>query len=400
MENVATELAPLAEKSPPASKAPRLDSVDLLRGIIMVVMALDHVRDFFTNLRYDPLDLSQTSAVLFLTRWVTHYCAPIFIFLAGTGAFLGASRGKSKGELARFLWTRGLWLILLDMTVIKVSWAFNLDFKFNFMMILWPIGFAMIVLAALVHVPAKVIGLIGVLIVATHNLLDHLSPEAFGPLSGVWKMLHAGGTVELGGGVTFFATYALWPWLGVMMAGYGFGTLLIQDRQRRRPQLFWLGISLCLLFVLVRGINRYGDPRPWAPQATPLFTLLSFLNCAKYPPSLDYALMTIGPGILFLSLADRPLGKLAQKFIVFGRVPLFYYLLHAPLIHTLALLIAWANGQGPLGSFLAESQAAGYGYGLGVVYALWVLVVVALYFPCRWFADLKRRRRDAWLSYL
>ena len=366
----------------------------------MVVMALDHVRDFFTNVSYNPLDLSHTNPLLFLTRWVTHFCAPNFIFLAGTGAFLGASRGKSKPELARFLWTRGLWLILLDMTVIKVSWSFNLDYKFNFMMILWPIGFAMIVLAGLVYVPARIVGLMGVAIVAAHNLSDQLQPEAFGSLSGLWRMLHAGGTIQLGGGITFFATYALLPWLGVMAAGYGFGALLIQDREPRRRQVFWLGLGLCVLFVILRGINAYGDPKPWTQQPSALFTGLSFLDCAKYPPSLLYVLMTVGPGILFISLADRPLGKMGQPFVIFGRVPMFYYLLHAPLIHGLAVVIAWANSQGPLGSFLGVPQPPGYGYGLGVVYALWFVVVLILYFPCRWFAELKRRRRDIWLSYL
>jgi len=239
----------------------------------------------------------------------------------------------------------------------------------------------------------------GVAIVVMHNLFDQLQPEAFGPLSGIWRMLHAGGTIQLGGGVTFFATYALLPWLGVMAAGYGFGALLVQERERRRPQLFRLGLGLCVLFVILRGINVYGDPKPWTQQRSALFTGLSFLDCAKYPPSLLYLLMTLGPGILFVSLADRPLGKLARPFVVFGRVPMFYYLLHAPLIHTLAVVIAWANKQGPLGSFLGVEHPPGYGYSLGVVYALWIFVVFILYWPCRWFADLKRRRKDVWLSY-
>ncbi len=394
-----TEVQTVGEVPRAAGKAARLDSVDLLRGIIMVVMALDHVRDFFTISDFDPLDFNRTNPILFLTRWITHYCAPIFIFLAGTGAFLGASRGKSKPELSRFLWTRGLWLILLDMTVIRFSWAFNWDFHFNFMMILWPIGFAMIVLAGLVYIPAHIVGLMGVAIVALHNLCDRVQPETLGALSGLWKLLISKGAIQLSPNVIFIVAYPLIPWLGVMAAGYGFGTLLLLDRDRRRPLLLKLGLGLCALFVILRAINMYGDPKPWAHQQTALFTGLSFLDCTKYPPSLLYALMTIGPGIVFISLADRPMGKLTQPFITFGRVPMFYYLLHAPLIHLLAVAIAWPNIQAPLGSFLGTPHKEGYGYGLGVVYLLWILVVLLLYPPCRWFADLKRRRKDAWLSY-
>ncbi len=380
-------------------KAARLDSVDLLRGIIMVVMALDHVRDFFTNVDFDPLDFNRTNPLLFLTRWITHYCAPNFIFLAGTGAFLGATRGKSKPELCRFLWTRGLWLILLDMTVIRFSWAFNWDFTFNFMMILWPIGFAMIVLAGLVSIPAPIVGMLGVAIIALHNVFDRLQPEAFGAFSGLWKLLLSTGTIQLGSNAKFLVFYPLIPWFGVMAAGYGFGTLLLLERDRRRPLLLKLGLGLCGLFVILRASNIYGDMKPWAHQKTALFTFLSFLDCTKYPPSLLYTLMTIGPGIVFLSLADRPMGKIAQWFITFGRVPMFYYLLHAPLIHLLAVALAGSNYQVPLGSFLGTPHKDGYGYGLGVVYGLWVLVVLVLYPACRWFAGLKHGRKDAWLSY-
>lgn len=382
-----------------AGKQARLDSVDLLRGIIMVVMALDHVRDFFTNIDFDPLDFNRTNPLLFLTRWITHYCAPNFIFLAGTGAFLGATRGKTKPELSRFLWTRGLWLILLDMTVIRFSWAFNWDFTFNFMMILWPIGFAMIVLAGLVYLPAHTVGIMGVAIVALHNLFDQVQPETLGALSGLWKLLLSKGSIQLGPNVVFLVFYPLIPWLGVIAAGYGFGALLLGERDRRRPLLLKLGLGLCGLFVILRAINMYGDMRPWVHQKTALLTFLSFLDCTKYPPSLLYALMTIGPGIFFIALADRPLGKLAQPFITFGRVPMFYYLLHAPLIHLLAVAVAWPNYQVPLGSFLGTPHVIGYGYGLGVVYAVWILVVMLLYPACRWFADLKHRRKDAWLSY-
>lgn len=395
-----TDIQTVVDVSSAKRKAARLDSVDLLRGVIMVVMALDHVRDFFTDADFDPLDFNRTNPFLFLTRWITHYCAPNFIFLAGTGAFLGATRGKSKPELCRFLWTRGLWLILLDMTVIRFSWAFNWDFTFNFMMILWPIGFAMIVLAGLVYVPAHIVGILGVAIIALHNMFDQVQPESLGALSGLWKLLLSKGAIQLGPDIKFIVAYPLIPWLGVMAAGYGFGTLLLQERDRRRPLLLKFGLVMCGLFVILRAINMYGDMKPWVHQKTVLFTCLSFLDCTKYPPSLLYALMTIGPGIVFISLADRPMGKIAQPFITFGRVPMFYYLLHVPLIHLLAVVIAWPNYQAPLGSFLGTPHKEGYGYGLGVVYGLWILVVLLLYPACRWFADLKRKRNDAWLSYL
>ena len=373
--------------------------MDLVRGVIMVVMALDHVRDFFSNVRFDPLDFKQTNTVLFLTRWITHYCAPNFIFLAGTGAFLGMTRGKSKSALSRLLWTRGLWLIFLDMTAVRFGWAFNFDFHFNFMMILWPIGFSMIVLSALVKLPAQGVGFFGVAIISLHNLFDRVQPEAFGNWAWLWRLLHAGGTIRLSESVSFVAFYALIPWLGVMLAGYGFGGLLLLERERRRKLLLRLGLGLCAVFVLLRGVNYYGDMKPWTHQTNAIFTFLSFLDCTKYPPSLLYDLMTIGPGIAVIALADRSLGRVAQFFITFGRVPMFYYLLHAPLIHLLAVLVALPNYQAAIGSFLGTEPRIGYGFDLWVVYLLWVLVLLLLYPACRWFADLKRRRKDAWLSY-
>ncbi|MBI3413817.1 MAG: DUF1624 domain-containing protein [Verrucomicrobia bacterium] len=310
------------------------------------------------------------------------------------------SRGKSKPELSRLLWTRGLWLIFLDMTAVRFGWAFNFDFHFNFMMILWPIGFAMIVLAALVRFSAGSVGLLGVAIVCLHNLTDGVKPEVFGSFGWVWKFLHAGGVIQLAPNIVFIPFYSLLPWFGVMAAGYGFGSLLLHKRERRRKVVLRLGLVLCAAFIVLRLINLYGDPRPWATQKSGTFTFLSFLDCTKYPPSLLYNLMTIGPGIVFIALADRPMGKLAQFFITFGRVPLFYYLLHAPLIHLMAVICAWPNYQVALGSFLATAPKPGYGLGLGVIYLLWILAVLLLYPACRWFAELKRRRKEAWLSYI
>lgn len=384
-------------------KPPRLDAVDWLRGVIMVAMALDHVRDCFTNVTYNPLDFEQTSVWLFLTRWITHYCAPNFVFLAGTGAFLGAARGKSKAELSRFLWTRGLWLLFLELTVIRFSWAFNFDFRFIGVQVFWALGWSMIALAALVWLRTAMVTAIGLVMIVGHNAFDVFK----GPDSGwgevLWSWLHQPKLLDFGPNLKFLIGYPVIPWIGVMAAGYGFGELLQLPRERRRPLLLKLGLALTAAFIVLRFLNLYGDAKPWSPKQNAIFTVLSFVDCTKYPPSLLYLLMTIGPGIFLIGLADRELGALARPFVIFGRVPMFYYLLHMPLIHGLAVVIAAVaapqNLKGALGSFYFAPTPPGYGYDLWVVYVVWLVVVLILYAPCRWFADLKRRRKDAWLSY-
>jgi uncharacterized membrane protein len=388
-----------------AARPDRLDSIDLLRGVVMILMALDHVRDFFSErLFLDPTDLKTTTPGIFLTRWVTHFCAPTFIFLAGTSAFLSTTRGKSKPALSWFLFTRGLWLALLEVTVNRMLWMFNYDLQHHGAGVFWAIGWSMVVLSGLVYLRASVVALLGVAMIVLHNLLDGLTAEQVGLPGWLWVILHSPGDAALVDDITFGTGYCLVPWMGVMAAGYGFGTLL-PGRGAARRRLYQLGGALILSFILLRAANVYGDPQPWVEQPSLLWTCLSFLNCTKYPPSLLYLLMTLGPAILALALFDRPPGRLAQPIIIFGRVPLFFYLLHIPLIHGGAVLCDYLRfGWSPLAAagpweVRPEAIPESYGLSLPMVYLVWIGVVLLLYVPCRWFAEVKRRRRDVWLSY-
>lgn len=384
---------------------PRLHSVDLLRGLAMILMALDHTRDFFHQSwmmsGFDPTDLTRTTGPLFITRWVTHFCAPVFVFLAGTGAFLSATRGKSTSELSRFLFVRGLWLILLELTVVRFGWVFNLDFSFIGVQVIWALGWCMIALAGLVYLPAWIITAIGVTMIAAHNLLDGIQAQDLGAFGWLWNVLHEMGMFQLPSGTMFYIAYPLIPWIGVMAAGYGFGALLLLERDKRRRWLLGLGVALTLIFIILRATNAYGDPKPWSAQKNLLFTIFSFVNTEKYPPSLLFLLMTLGPSIASLAFFDREPGRLARPIIVFGRVPLFYYVLHLPLIHLTAVLFAYARYGHAEWLFNPVLPAPpGYGYSLPVVYLVWLAAVVLLYPLCRWFAEIKRRRRHPWLSYL
>lgn len=394
----------------PTGTRPRLDMVDLLRGWIMILMALDHVRDFFhaEATQFDPTNLAQTYPALFLTRWVTHFCAPVFFFLAGTGAFLSLGRGKTKGALSWFLVTRGLWLVLLELTLIKFGWLFNLSPYEYIGQVIWALGWSMVLMAALVHLPLWALTAFGALLIVGHSAFDAVRPADWGAFAWLWQILHVQSNLQLGERLGIFIVYPLIPWLGVMAVGFAFGSLLQKERASRRRLLFWLGLALMLAFVILRASNLYGDPRPWSPQRNGLYTILSFLNCEKYPPSLLYLLMTLGPSILFLALFDRDLGKMARPIVVFGRVPLFFYILHIYLIHALAALAAsvrygvWGGGlwQGPpFDPRVLAVYPGPVGYDLAWIYVAWIVVVLLLYFPCHWFAELKQRRRDAWLSY-
>jgi uncharacterized membrane protein len=389
------------EFATPDAARPRLDSIDLLRGLVMVLMALDHTRGFFTNAHFDPTDLSKTTAALFLTRWITHFCAPVFTFLAGAGAYLAAARGKTRPQLSRFLLTRGLWLIVLEYTVVWFGITFNFDWHFIPASVLWALGWGMIVLAGLVHLPLPIIAAFAVVTIAGHNLFDAVRPDQLGPLGPLWAVLHTRGPLLLTPSVTMFVRYPLVPWIGVMAAGYVFGAVFLLNRPRRRTTLLGLGASLVLLFVALRAVNFYGDPHPWSPRQDALFTVLSFLNCQKYPPSLLYLLMTLGPALLALSVFERGLGRLARPLLMFGRVPLFFYLLQWYAAHLLAIVVNAALGRPASWLFGGAPWNApkGYGYSLGVVYLMWIVVLILLYLPCRWFAALKRRRREAWLGY-
>ena len=381
----------------------RLDSIDLLRGLVMVVMALDHVRDYFSQSRFDPLDLSLTTVPLALTRLVTHFCAPVFVFLAGTGAYLSLTRGKSRRALSRFLLTRGLWLVLLELTVVRLAWEFNFDYSNAFVQVIWAIGWSMIALSALVYLPSRLAGALGVAMIFSHNLFDRVDPGDLGLFGWTWQILHAGGPIAYAPGHVFFIAYPLIPWVGVMAAGFAFGEIFTLDRAKRGRILLSLGGGLVLLFVLLRGFNLYGDPLPWSVQGSLGMSLISFLNCQKYPPSLLYLSMTLGPAIASLALLEKWKGNGAGFFLVFGRVPMFYYILHLYLIHILAISTAALLGLDIGFLFSApffRPFVSGWGFGLPGVYAFWAVTVFSLYPLCRWFAGVKQRRKDPWLSYL
>jgi uncharacterized membrane protein len=393
-------------------QAPRLASVDILRGLVMAIMALDHTRDFVSDLRFAPEDMAHTYGVLFFTRFITHFCAPVFAFLAGAGAFLSTRHGKSIPQVSRFLFTRGLWLVILELTVVDFAWGFV---RWAQAGVIWILGWSMVAMALIVRLPVRWIAVLGLGMIATHNLLDGINPASFGRLSWLWILLHARGRIPLTADFFFTVRYALIPWVGVMAVGFAFGTLLL--RPDRRRWILMLGIGATVLFFLLRGLNVYGNgiaglsfgytysAGPWRVQPTLSLTVISFFNVLKYPPSLDYLLVTLGPALILLGLLDGANGAcgLSRILMVFGRVPLFYYLLHLYLIHILANLAALAFHQ-PIwhGTVIADfaHKPPGYGHGLPFVYAVWLLAVTLLYLPCLWFMKFRSRHRDwAWLSY-
>jgi uncharacterized membrane protein len=390
-----------------APRTPRLESVDLLRGVVMIIMALDHVRDFMSERLYmDPVDLRTTTPGIFLTRWITHFCAPTFIFLAGAAAFLSGARGRSAVNLSWFLFTRGLWLAFFEVTICRMLWMFNFDLHHHGAGVFWAIGWAMVVLSVLVYLPTWLTGMLGLVMIVSHNLLDGISANQVHLPGWIWLILHQPGDLPFAEGFTFGTGYCLIPWIGVMAAGYWFGTLLQLPQGVRQRVIFSLGAVVTASYIFLRAINIYGDASLWEKQPDYLMTGLSILNCTKYPPSLLYLLMTLGPAIMALALFDRPLGPLAKPIIVFGRVPLFFYVLHILLIHGGAVLIDYArfgwSPQAAAGPWDVHPETAppGYGLSLPMVYAVWVGVVLVLYPPCRWYAGVKQRRRDFWLSYL
>jgi uncharacterized membrane protein len=388
----------------------RLFSIDTFRGVIMVWMALDHTRDFFTNIPFEPETLAQTNLVLFATRWVTHFCAPMFFFLAGTSAFL-YERRKSRSELLNFLWTRGLWLIFLEFTVVGMAWSFQ--FPWGFFGVIWALGACMLILALVVRLPMRWITVLSVTMIVAHNLLDAIRPQELGSLAWLWTILHARGEVELPFGIHQFVLFPLIPLAGVMAAGYAFGQLYLLDRERRRKLMARLGLGLTLAFLVLRVTNLYGNPPAglggvsqgdWHPQASLDKTLILFFDVEKYPPSLQFLLMTIAPSLILLAALDRncvPRGTSA--LLIFGRVPMFFYILHLYLIHWMGVLVAVLARQPVRWLFhgaIFGNTPEGYGHGLAFVYVMWLTAVIILYFPCLWFAALKQRRKVWWLSYL
>jgi len=377
----------------------------------MILMALDHTRDFFGVVSISPTDLARASAPLFLTRWITHICAPVFFLLTGVSASLSRGR-RSNGQLARLLFTRGLWLIVLELTAVRcLGFQFNVDYRVTMLIVLWALGWAMIALAPLVFLPPAAVAGYGGLMIALHNLLDGIprSPNAL--VGALQVILHGPGLVLASGGHVVFAAYPLIPWIGVTAVGFGLGALY-QRRPDRRAFLLRAGLACCAGFALLRWLNVYGDPSRWSLQRSTLFTVLSFLNTTKYPPSLLFLLMTLGPAMLLLAWFDpfdsrERMPRVLRPALAYGRVPLFYFVLHLVLIHVLAIAVCYARYgtahwmfESPGLDRYPFTQPPGWGYSLPIVYAMWAAVVGMLYVPCRWFASVKARRREWWISYL
>ena len=395
-----------------SAPAPRIQSVDALRGAIMMLMAIDHIRDYVARSaqQFLPTDLTRTTPAIFLTRWITHFCAPVFILTAGLGAYFWMTRGHhAKSELSRLLISRGLWLIVLEVTILRLVLLSQVSFTANpvLLMILWAIGLSMVALAGLIYLPRRALIAVSIAIIALHNLLDPVSAQRFGRAAWIWDILHQQNAFTVHG-ITFATAYPVLPWVGVMAAGYSLGLVFEWDARRRRRFLVGVGLAATAAFVILRVANVYGDPARWSHQASPAFTLLSFLNTTKYPPSLDFLLMTLGPALVAMAWLERFHFRFTNPLIVFGRVPFFYYGAHLFVAHVIAIgmnfvrygaksfvLIAPPSMGSPSDLFPAD-----YGFPLWTVYAVWVVVLLLLYPACLWFARLKQRRHDWWLTYL
>jgi uncharacterized membrane protein len=378
----------------------RIESVDVLRGIVMIIMALDHTRDFFGTFGANPTNLATTTAPLFFTRWVTHICAPTFFLLTGTGAGL-ASASRSKWELSRYLILRGLLLIILELTLIRgLAYQFNFDYQVTLLLVIWALGWAMVFLGIIVFLPVPVVAAIGIALIAGHNAFDTVQWN--NPL---WSILHRPGFV-LQGEHTLFVAYPLIPWIGVTAVGYALAQVYRWDSERRRQFLLWAGVGALAAFAVLRATNLYGDPFPWSRQGSALFSLMSFLNTNKYPPSLLFLLMTLGPALLILRWTDREVPGWLRPAIVYGKAPLFYFFAHFALIHALAVMVAFAiHGtahwmfESPSLDKYPFTPPPDWGFSLLVVHAIWILVVAALYWPTRKVAELKATGRYPVLSY-
>jgi uncharacterized membrane protein len=387
--------APVESPQPvePAIVRPRRSAaIDILRGLIMVLMALDHTRDFYSNAQFNPLDLSKTTPAYFLTRLVTHYCAPTFVFLAGMGAFLYGASGRTRTQLSTFLLTRGIWLIFLEFTLVHLGWAWSFDYRGITCQVIWAIGMSMITLSLLTFcLPTWLIVVVGTLLLAGHNSIELFVPRSAATHQWLtYLQLRTGPLQPIEKLPGLFIAYPFLPWLGIMCLGYGFGFIWLRN-PRRRLITFSLGVSAILLFIALRWSGIYGDPRLWkSDQVNVMNKILAFFNCEKYPPSLLYSLMTLGPSLLFLSAVDRAPGLIGKTMTVFGRVPLFFYLLHVPIIHGSALWIARLRGLSP-----QESR-----FDLPIVYLATFCVVLVLFPLCYWYGEYKRKHPSLLLSLL
>lgn len=391
------------------TERPRIASIDIMRGIVMVIMALDHARDFYhaDAFVFDPTDLKNTNPILFLTRFITHFCAPTFVLLAGTAVFLSRG-GKSKKELSWFLLTRGLWLIALEVTVVRFSMLFQWYYDVTMFQVIWAIGFSMVLFAVVIHLPFKAILAAGLIIIFGHDLLHAFTLPPEHALAVPWTFIHQFNFIEISDGIFALVPYPFLPWFGILLLGYCLGTWYRKDFDpgRRRRLLQRTGIAAILLFIALRTFNLYGDPAPWSAQKDAVFTFLSFINVTKYPVSLQYTLLTLGPVLILLSWLEKVSLRRLNPFLVIGRVPLFYYLLHFYVLHTAALVLYMIrSGKGLKDiDFHFNSTFGGLppgeGYALIWAYVAWVGVVLLLYPLCKWYNTYKSTHRNWWLSYL
>ncbi len=390
-------------------KRNRIESIDLLRGTVMIIMALDHVRDFFHRdvFFYEPTELDHTNVFLFFTRWITHYCAPVFVFLAGISGYLYGTK-KSKRELAFYLFTRGLWLIVAELIIISFVSTFNPAYRMFSLQIMWSTGFSMIALSAIVYMKRPFILLMAVLLIAGHNLLDTVHVPGNGFSAMFWCFLHEPRYFYFGN-LTVSIQYPIIPWIGIITLGYYFGGLYnsMYDPEKRKKTLIYVGSAMIILFFILRIFNIYGDAALWSTQKNAAFTLLSFLKVTKYPPSLLYVLVTLGPAMIFLALTEKPLNKFTEKITVYGRVPFFYYVVHLFLIHLSALIAAAITGYNWSFMILTTKvyrapDLKDYGFNLPIVYLVWASLVLLLYPCCKWFDNYKRKNQlnRPWLTYL
>jgi len=395
--------------SPAAPKTNRIGSIDLLRGIVMIIMVLDHVRDYFHwgAFMYDPTNLSRTTVPIFLTRWITHFCAPIFMLLAGVSARLYGSK-RDRRTLARFLLTRGLWLIFAEMFIVTLEWTFNPTYPVFILQVIWAFGACMIVLAGLIYLPVPAILGIGVVLAGAHNLLDGVHVHGHSGWAALWGVLHDQNQYSIGP-VSFITAYPIIPWIGILAIGYALGGWYLPsvDQATRRRRLLNAGFAMVVGFVVIRFWNVIGDPSHWSYQKSWAFTVLSFLNTTKYPPSLLYSLMTLGPALIFLALSEKPLGRFQSIVTVYGRTALFFYLVHIPLVHLVAVGAAALEGYPASDMVMIKGWISfdpllkGYGYPLWVVYLIWIGIVALLYPLCVRFDKYKRGNLPTkpWLSY-
>lgn len=384
----------------------RIESLDLLKGLVMVIMALDHVRSYFhyDSFFFSPTDPENTNAAIFFTRWITHYCAPVFTFLAGISAYL-VGRKKSKSELSSFLLKRGVWLVFVDLVIVNFAWYFDVQFSTISLLVFWFLGVSMIFLAAVIHLPLKYILIVSIIIVFGHNLLDYFTIEK----TIFWSVLHEFSFFPMESGKLLFVGYPIIPWIGVMSLGYYFGSFYSSTTEPlKRQKLFKIiGVATIGAFIAIRLINGYGNLSHWKSYDTVLQTLFSFLNPAKYPPSLTFILMTIGPALLVLAYTENVTGKMVNFFSVFGKVPFFYYVIHIYVIHALALILAWGTGFGwksmiiTAGWVSSTPELKGYGLSVGYLYLIWIGLIILLYPLCKKFSLYKLNHKEkTWLSYL